>query len=124
MTEKEGCNAVVQRKLPAKLKDPGSYTIPCEIGAGRIGKSLYDLGASINLMLFSLYKRLKIGGLKPTFMSIRMADRMATVLMRIVEDVLVKVHDLLFLVDFLILEMREVEEVPIILGRPFVAETI
>lgn len=55
------CSQLVQGKLPPKLKDPGSFTIPCNIGETFCGKALCDLGASINLMPLSIFKKLGIG---------------------------------------------------------------
>ena len=54
----EECSAIIQRKLPPKLKDPRSFTIPCIIGEHNFGKALCDLGASVNLMPFSIYRKL------------------------------------------------------------------
>ena len=60
------CSAVIQRSLPAKMKDPGSFTIPCSIGKYEFKKALCDSGASINLMLLSVVQRLSLGELAPT----------------------------------------------------------
>jgi hypothetical protein len=87
----EECSAVLQNKLPPKLKDPGSFTIPCTIGDSQVRKALCDLGASINLMPYSLYSKLGLGELKRTPVSIRLADRSVKYPRGIVEDVLVKV---------------------------------
>ncbi|XP_058189228.1 uncharacterized protein LOC131306817 [Rhododendron vialii] len=74
----EECTAILQNKLPPKLKDPGSFTIPCTIGNSYFGKALCDLGASINLMPFSIS-------------------------------------------DFIVLDKEEDREIPLLLGRPFLA---
>ena len=71
----EECSAIIQRKLPPKLKDPGSFTVPCTIGEHYIGKALCDLGASVNLMPFSIYRKLQIGEAMPTSVSLQLADR-------------------------------------------------
>ncbi|XP_042065534.1 uncharacterized protein LOC121809049 [Salvia splendens] len=71
----ENCSAILQWKLPAKMKDPGSFTIECTIGDYFVGNALCDLGASINLMPLSLYNKMKIGPLKPTTITLQMADR-------------------------------------------------
>ncbi|XP_057803419.1 uncharacterized protein LOC131018727 [Salvia miltiorrhiza] len=68
----EECSAIRQRKLPAKVKDPGSFTLSCIIGGQHFGRSLCDLGASINLMPLSVFQQLAIRELKPT--SMRLAD--------------------------------------------------
>ncbi|XP_042056270.1 uncharacterized protein LOC121800839 [Salvia splendens] len=117
----ENCSAIIQKKLPAKLNDPGSFNISCVIGNDRQTKALCDLGASINLMPLSFFRKMKIGTLKPTTITPQMADRTVTYPKGIVEDVLVMVHDFIFPVDFVVLDMEEDMNVPLILGRPFLA---
>ncbi|XP_022031911.1 uncharacterized protein LOC110932971 [Helianthus annuus] len=115
-----GCSAVVLNKLPEKLTDPGTFTIPCFFGgAVTPAHALADLGASINLMSFSLYERLFLGELTPTRMSLSLADRSVKYPRGIVENLLVKVDRFVFPVDFVVLDMEADERVPIILGRPF-----
>ncbi|XP_027351109.1 uncharacterized protein LOC113862192 [Abrus precatorius] len=117
----EECSAILLRKLPLKLKDLGSFIIPCTIGNSYFDKALCDLGASINLMLFSVFKRLGMQEPKPTSISLQLTDRLITYPKGIVEDVLVKVDKFMFPADFIILDMEEDDKVPIILGRPFLA---
>ncbi|XP_047938640.1 uncharacterized protein LOC125186329 [Salvia hispanica] len=117
----ENCSAIIQKKLPAKLKDPGSFNISCVIGNDKQTRALCDLGASINLMPLSFFRKMKIDTLKPTTITLQMADRTVTYPKGIVEDVLVKVHDFIFPVDFVVLDMEEDVNVPLILGRPFLA---
>ncbi|XP_057810441.1 uncharacterized protein LOC131024906 [Salvia miltiorrhiza] len=117
----EECCAILQKKLPIKIKDPGSFTIPCDVGNGRFGKALCDLGASINLMPLSIFNKLEIGTIKPTTIALQMADRSVSYPKGIVEDVLVRVDKFIFLVDFVVLDMVEDKDVPLILGRPFLA---
>ena len=62
----EECSAIIQKKLPQKLKDLGSFTIPCTIGNVVFERALCDLGASINLMPLSIFRRLGLGEAKPT----------------------------------------------------------
>ena len=69
------CSAVVQQKLPAKMKDPDSFTIPCSIGKYEFKKSLCDFGATINLMPMSVVQRLSFGELTLTVITLQMADR-------------------------------------------------
>ena len=69
------CSAILQRKLPQKLKDPGSFTIPCTIGNAIFERALCDLGASINLMPLSIFKRLGLGEARPTTVTLQLADR-------------------------------------------------
>ena len=117
----EQCSAIIQRKLPEKLKDPGSFTIPCSIEGHTIEKALCDLGASINLMPSSILNKLDIGDLTPTSISLQMADRSIAFPRGILEDVLVKIDKFIFLVEFVVLDMEEDRDVPIILGRLFLA---
>ncbi|KAL5545129.1 hypothetical protein UlMin_008913 [Ulmus minor] len=115
------CSTVLQNKLPPKLKDPGSFTIPCSIGNQYFGKALCDLGASINLMPMSIFKKLGIGEARPTTVSLQLADRSIAHPEGKIEDVLVKVDKFIFPVDFIVLDYEADLEVPIILGRPFLA---
>ena len=108
-----------QKKLPPKLKDPGSFTIPCAIGNAVFERALCDLGASINLMSWSIFKKLKLGEARPTTITLQLADRSLTHPCGITEDVLVKVDKFIFPVEFIILDKQEDKEVPIILGQPF-----
>ncbi|KAJ9128670.1 hypothetical protein P3X46_034626, partial [Hevea brasiliensis] len=71
----EECSAILQRKLLPKLKDPGSFSIPCHIGESCSTKALCDLGASVSLMPLSIYEKLNMGDLKPTHISLQLADR-------------------------------------------------
>ncbi|XP_065618979.1 uncharacterized protein LOC136063037 [Quercus suber] len=82
----EESSAILQKKLPPKLKDPGSFTIPCTIGKSYFDRALCDVGASINLMPLSVFRKLGLGE-----------------------------------ADFIVLDMDEDEEIPLILGRPFLA---
>jgi hypothetical protein len=117
----EECSAILQKKLPPKLKDPGSFTIPCSIGNSIFEKALCDLGASINLMPLSIFKKLGLGEAKPTTVTMQLADRSLKHPRGIIEDVLVKVGKFIFPADFIILVMEEDNEIPILLGRPFLA---
>ncbi|KAL8492420.1 hypothetical protein ACS0TY_023852 [Phlomoides rotata] len=121
VTLTEECSAILQAKLPQKLKDPGSFTLPCKIGKDGNYRALCDLGASINLMPLSLFKTLGLGELKSTTMNLQLADRTVTYPRWIVEDVLVKVDKFIFPVDFVVLDMVEDRVIPLILGRPFLA---
>ncbi|KAL6214547.1 hypothetical protein ACLB2K_013979 [Fragaria x ananassa] len=103
----EEVSAVLQRKLPPKLKDPGSFIIPCKIGKSFFDKALMDLGASINLIPYSVYESLGIGEIRPIAISLQMADRSLVYPRGVVEDVLVKVEDLILPADFIILDMEE-----------------
>ena len=121
ITLTEECSAILQKKLPPKLQDPGSFSIPFSIGNRVSGKAMCNLGASINLMSLSMFKRLKLGEPKSTTISLQLADRSYQHPRGIIENVLVKVGKFVLLADFVILDMEEDDSVPIILGRPFLA---
>ncbi|XP_062080254.1 uncharacterized protein LOC133785011 [Humulus lupulus] len=92
----EGCSAILKNKIPPKLKDLGSFAIPCSIGGIDVGRALGDLGDSINLMPMSIFKNLGIGEARPTTVTLQLAGRS--------------------------MAHPEVDrDVPIILGRPFLA---
>ncbi|GJX50260.1 DNA-directed DNA polymerase [Tanacetum coccineum] len=121
VTMDERCSAVLLNKLSLKEKDPGSFTIPCDIGHLHINNALADLGASISLMPYTMYEKLGLGEPKATRMSLELADRSIQYLRGIVENVLIKVDKFVLPIDFIILDMPEDSRVPIILGRPFLA---
>ena len=92
----EECSAILQRKLPYKLKDPGSFTTHCTISKSFCKRALYDLEASINLMPLSFFKKLGSGEVMPLTISLQLADRSLTYPRGVVEDVLVKDDKLIF----------------------------
>ena len=110
---------IIQRKLPQKLKDLGSFHISYTIRSLAIGRALCDPGTSINLMPLSIMNKLGIKKVKPTMISLQLADRSIKFLYGVVEDVLVKINKFIFPVDFVVLDMEEDSEMPLILGRPF-----
>ncbi|XP_057734350.1 uncharacterized protein LOC130949720 [Arachis stenosperma] len=115
----EECSAIIQKKLPQKMKDLGSFQIPCIIGDITIEKALCDLGASINLMSLSTMRRMRIEEAKPTRMALQLADSTLKFPHGVVEDLLVKVGEFIFPTDFVVLDMEEQANTSIILGRPF-----
>ncbi|XP_060965092.1 uncharacterized protein LOC133034089 [Cannabis sativa] len=117
----ESCSAMLKSKILPKLKDPGSFTISISIGGRDVGRALCDLGASINLMPMSIFKKLEIGEARPTTITLQLADRSMAHPDGKIEDVLVQVDKFIFPADFIILDYEEDREVPIILGRPFLA---
>ncbi|XP_075106813.1 uncharacterized protein LOC142179828 [Nicotiana tabacum] len=119
LTEK--CSAILQNKLPQKLGDPESFTIPCTMGGAHFEKVLCDSSASINLMPFSIFRKLKLGEMKDTGVSLQLADQSTKRPKGIIENILVRVDKFVFPIDFIVLEMEENTEVPLILGRPFLA---
>ncbi|XP_038889559.1 uncharacterized protein LOC120079447 [Benincasa hispida] len=98
------CNALVSNRLPKKQKDPGSFTIPCSIGGLGMGHALCHLGASINLMSLSIFKKLEIGEAQPTSVTLQLVNRMIKYPEGKIEDVLVKVDNFIFPTDFIILD--------------------
>ncbi|KAM1476364.1 hypothetical protein TB2_037353 [Malus domestica] len=118
----ENVSAILQRKLPPKCKDPGSFSIPCVIGNTRFESTMLDLGASINVMPYSIYASMNLGALKNDGVIIQLADRSNAYPKGVLEDVLVQVNHLVFPADFYVLEMDESDHapsLPILLGRPF-----
>ncbi|XP_070057930.1 uncharacterized protein [Nicotiana tomentosiformis] len=117
----EECSSRIQSKLPQKLKDPGSFTIQISIGKHAVGRALCDLGASINLMQLSVFRQLGLGEPCPTTVILQLADRSLAHPEGVIEDVLVQVGSFIFPADFIILDYEPNQEVPFILGRPFLA---
>ncbi|RVW58821.1 putative mitochondrial protein [Vitis vinifera] len=121
----EQVSAILQCKSPLKYKDPGSPTISVMIGGKVVEKALLDLGASVNLLPYSVYKQLGLGELKPTTITLSLADRSVKIPRGVIEDVLVQVDNFYYPVDFIVLDtdptVKEANLVPIILGRPFLA---
>ncbi|XP_009789820.1 uncharacterized protein [Nicotiana sylvestris] len=115
------CSTVVEKPMAQKMSDPGSFTIPYTIGSYAFAKALCDLGASINLMPLAVYTKLGIGIARPTLMLLQLADRTVKRPIGILDDVLVQVEKFVFPTDFVILDCQVDEEIPLILGRPFLA---
>ncbi|XP_070057290.1 uncharacterized protein [Nicotiana tomentosiformis] len=115
ITLTQTCSAVVSRPIAEKLSDPGSFIIPYTIGSYTFAKALRDLGASINLMSLSIYKKLGIERARPTSMLLQLADRTVKRPSSILDDVLVQVGKFVFPAYFVILDCEVDEEIPIIL---------
>src|SRR3954471_15949783 len=115
----EESSALLKNKLPPKLRDPGNFSISCTIGNIKFNNALCDLGASVNILPYSLFKKLNIGEVKPTQMTLQLADRSVIHPRGIVEDVLVKVDKFIYPVDLVVLDMAEDRSIPLILGRAF-----
>jgi hypothetical protein len=113
-------SSILQCKLPIKYKDPGSPTIACMIGESQINRALLDLGASVNLLPYSVYLKLGLGELRPTTVTLQLADRSLKRPRGILEDVLIKVDKFYFPVDFIVIDTEPVHDVvnqiPVILG--------
>ena len=103
------------------MQDQGSFTIPCKIGQADMGKALCNFRASINLMPLSVVKRLSFGELNPTAMTLQMEDRTLAYPDGILEYVMIRVGKFIFPVDFVVIDIEEDKQVPLLLGRPFLA---
>ena len=114
-------SVVIQKSLPEKMQDPCSFTIPCKIGQANMGNALCDSRASINLMPLFMVTRLSLGELTPTAMTLKMADITLAHPEGILEDVFIKVGKFIFPVDFIVIDIEEDKQVPLLLGRPFLA---
>ena len=123
MTEQS--TSLIQNNLPPKYKDPGSPTISIVVGNSKLGHALVDLGASVNLLPYSVYGDLGLGELEPANITLQLADRSVKIPRGIVKDVLVQVKNFYFPVDFVVLDTQPVvnqgTQFPVILGRPFLA---
>ncbi|RVW16096.1 Retrovirus-related Pol polyprotein from transposon 17.6 [Vitis vinifera] len=121
----EQVSAIIENKAMVKYKDPGCPTISVQIGDSFVERALLDLGASVNLLPYSIYKQLGLGELKATTITLSLADRSIKVPRGVVEDVLVQVEKFYYPVDFVVLDTEPLKKgmnsVPIILGRPFLA---
>ena len=121
----EQVSAIIESKTPVKYKDTGCPTISVNIGGISVEKALLDLGASVNLLPYSMYKQLGLGELKPTSITLSLADRSIKIPKGTIEDVLIQVDRFYYPVDFVVLDTQPVavgpNNVPIILGRPFLA---
>jgi hypothetical protein len=119
----EQVSAIIQHKVPPKYKNPGYPTISYTIVDYMIERALLDLGASVNLLPFSVYLQLGLGEFKPISVTLQLADHFVRKLMGVVEDVLVKVDNFYYPIDFLILDndptLHPCANIPIILDRPF-----
>ncbi|GKA66450.1 reverse transcriptase domain-containing protein [Tanacetum coccineum] len=115
----EHCSAVILNKLPEKLGDPGRFLIPCKFPGMDECLALADLGASINLMPFSVWKKLNLPNLTPTCMTLELADRSISRPIGIAKDVNVKVGVFQFPADFVVVDFEPDPRVPLILGRCF-----
>ncbi|XP_024044701.1 uncharacterized protein LOC107174952 [Citrus sinensis] len=121
----EQTSNLLQCKMPPKFKDPGSPTISCVIGNQCFDKALLDLGASVNLLSYSVYMQLGLGELKSTPIILQLADRSMKIPRGIIEDVLIQIDKFYYSVDFIVIDTQHVHDpkkhTPVILGRPFLA---
>nr|GEX99176.1 hypothetical protein CTI12_AA228850 [Tanacetum cinerariifolium] len=117
----ENCSAVVLKKLLEKLGDPGRFLIPCDFSEFDNCLAIADLGASINLMPLSIWKKLRLPTLNDTKMVLELADRTISKPMGVAENIFVKVGKFYFPADFVVLDFIVDSRVPLILGRPFLS---
>ena len=121
----EQVSAIIQCKTSVKYKDPGCPTISINIRGICVEKALLDLGASVNLLPYLMYRQLGLGEIKPTSITLSLADRSIKIPKGTVEDALIQVDKFYYPLDFVVLDTKPVAAganyVPIILGRPFLA---
>ncbi|GKF79433.1 reverse transcriptase domain-containing protein [Tanacetum coccineum] len=115
----ENCSAVLLKKLPKKLGDTGRFLILCDFYRLESCMALADLGASINLMPLSVWKKLSLLELTPTRMTLELATRTVAYPTGIAEDVFVQIGKFTFPADFVVIDYDVDPRVPLILGRPF-----
>nr|GEW15036.1 reverse transcriptase domain-containing protein [Tanacetum cinerariifolium] len=115
----EHCSTVLLKKLPEKLGDPGKFLISCDFQGMAECLALADLGPSINLMPYFIWKKLTLPKLTPTCMTLELADRTISQPIRVAEDVYVKVGSFHFSTDFVVVDFDADPRVPLILGRSF-----
>ena len=118
-------SAIIQHKVPPKYKDPSCPTISCTIGEYLVERTLLNLRASINLLPFTAYPQMGLGDLNPTSITLQLANRSVRTPKGMVDDVLIKIENFYYLVDFIILDTEPTlhpdNGIPIILGRLFLA---
>ncbi|XP_050914122.1 uncharacterized protein LOC127128793 [Lathyrus oleraceus] len=115
------CNSIAENKLAKKEKYPRSFSIPYVLGNHVIDKALLDLGANVSLMPLSVCNRLNLGEMQPTRMSLQLADRSVKHPMGILEDIPVRIGQLYIPTYFVVMDIKEDEKFPILLGRPFLS---
>ncbi|PKA60525.1 hypothetical protein AXF42_Ash017931 [Apostasia shenzhenica] len=118
-------SSILSQQISIKYKDPGCPTISIVIGDKTIQKTLLDLGASVNLLPFWFYEQLGLGELKSTPITLQLVDKSITIPKGIIQDILIKVGEFIFPVDFIVIETEvktdQRSQIPVILGRPFLA---
>ncbi|GJR85897.1 reverse transcriptase domain-containing protein [Tanacetum coccineum] len=115
----ENCSAMLLKKIPKKLGDLGKFLIPCDFSRMDVCHALVGLGASINLMPLSIWKKLSLPELTPTRMTLELADRSITRPKGVAKDVFVKVGKFHFPTDFVVVDFDADPRIPLILGRSF-----
>ncbi|XP_071718135.1 uncharacterized protein [Rutidosis leptorrhynchoides] len=119
---KKECDGILKKcNLPSKMGDPRPFLIPCNVNGSEMLTYLADSGASINFMPYFVYKWLGLGDLSPTTMGVKLIDQLINSCMGIAEDLIVKVGDMEFPIDFVIVDIKEDPVVPLVLRRLFLA---
>ncbi|XP_071727677.1 uncharacterized protein [Rutidosis leptorrhynchoides] len=110
---KRECDGILKKcNLPSKMGDPGPFLIPCNVNGSEMFTSLADSGASINFMPYSIYQRLSLGDLSPKKMGVKLIDQSISPSVGIAEDIIVKVGEMEFLADFVIVDIKEDPVIP------------
>ncbi|KAJ9567607.1 hypothetical protein OSB04_003573 [Centaurea solstitialis] len=117
----EECSALITTVCPEKLGDPGSFSIPCSISGLSIHRALCDLGASVSLMPLAIANKVHVGELKATNISLQLVNRSIKYQLGVLEDLPLQVGNFIIPCDFVVLEMVEDVNTPIILDWPFLA---
>ena len=118
------CSAIIHKISPLLMQDPSSFTITYTIRNHEFGKALCDSDANIILMPLSIVRRLSLGELTPTKMTLQMENRSMAQLKGILEDLLVKAGKFIFPMDFVVIDIEEDEKIPLLLGRPLLATEV
>lgn len=115
------CSGIIQNNMPSKLKDPGSFSIPCIIEKFVIDKAICDLVAIVSLMSLSICEKHKLEEVRPTRMSLQLADHFVKFPIGMLENVPVRICQFYIPINFIIMDIKEDSNIPIILGRPFLS---
>ena len=119
-------SSIMMNALPIKKRDPGAHMITSEIGGMSLTRSLLDTGTSINILPKVVFDHHHVGELQSFLLKLCLADGSVRKPHGLVEDIIVRIEDCYFQVDFLVVDMKitkELSQAPIILGRPFLATT-
>ncbi|XP_074318350.1 uncharacterized protein LOC141655157 [Silene latifolia] len=114
-------SAILLNPMPEKLQDPGSFSIPCTVGNVSIKRALCGLGASVSILPLHIARKVGLYDMIPISMTLQLADRSVQRPMGVIEDVLVKVGNFYIHLDFVVLDIPDDQQTPIILGRPLLA---
>ncbi|XP_074293197.1 uncharacterized protein LOC141620154 [Silene latifolia] len=115
------CIAILLNPMPEKLQDPDNFSIPCTVGNVSIKRALCDLGASVSILPLPIARKVGLHDMITTSMTLQLADRSVQRPIGVIEDVPVKVGNFYIPADFVVLDIPEDQQMPIILGRPFLA---